>query len=42
VALAASQMKGHGPAMPLGSHVDLGREPAPAPAECLVRGLTPR
>jgi hypothetical protein len=42
VALAARQVKGHGLAVPLSPDVDLGREPAPASAECLVRGLTPR
>ncbi len=42
VALTTSQMEGHGLAMPFSPDVDLGREPAPAPAERLVRGLTPR
>ena len=42
VALATRQMEGYGLAVPFSSHVDLGREPAPASAECLVRGLTTR
>jgi hypothetical protein len=31
------RMKGHGPAMSLGTHEDLGREPTPAPTKRLVR-----
>jgi hypothetical protein len=42
VALTTRQMKGYGLAMPFSPDVDLGREPAPAPAERLVLGLTPR
>ncbi len=42
VALTTSQMEGHELAMPFSPYMDLGREPAPAPAERLVRGLTPR
>ncbi len=37
VALATGQLKGDGLAGTLGSDVDLGREPAPAPAERLAR-----